>query len=72
MRVCSGCDNEDAELKQEPTMAMDHEDHDKVKSDEFAPGLEPEDPHSAASQDVLTDAQIQRATESGKLYVMEL
>ncbi len=65
MSVYDGSENEDLEVKQEPM------DSDKVKPEEFRPELESKPPHSA-SEDVLADAQIQRATESGKLYVMEL
>ncbi len=36
MSVCGGSDNEDVEVKQEPM------DSDKVKSEEFPPGLESE------------------------------
>ncbi len=70
MSVCDGSDNEDlehVELKQEPM------DSDKVKSEEFQPGLEmleSGDPHSD-SKHILADAQFETVTDSGKLYVME-
>ena len=57
MSVCDGSDNEDLEVKQEPMNT------DKVKSEEFLPGLESESPHSA-SQD--------EHDESGRLCVMDL
>ncbi len=63
MSVCDGCDNEDLGVKQESM------DRDKVKSEQSPPGLKPEDPCSA-SQDVLTDAQLQTVTDSGNLYVI--
>ena len=64
MSVCDGSDNEDLEMKQEPM------DSDKVKSEESPPGWKSEDLHSSG-QDVLADAQLQRVTGSGKLYMVE-
>ena len=64
MIVCDGSDNEDLEVKQEPM------DSDKVKSEESPPGLKSEDLHSIC-QDVVADAQLQRVTGSGKLYMVE-
>ena len=64
MSVCDGSNNE-VDVKQEPM------DSDKVKSEWFQPGLKSEDPHNS-SEDVLTEAQLQRVTGSGKPYLFYL
>ncbi len=66
--ICDGSVNADLEMKQKPM------DSNQMKPEKFPPGLnmlKSEDQHNL-SQDVLTDAQVRRATESGKLCVLEL
>ncbi len=63
MSVCDGSDNEDFDVKQEPM------DSDIVKTEQFPPGLKPEDAWSD-SPDVLADSQLQKVRESGKRLVL--
>ena len=60
MSVCEGSDNEDFEVKYRLM------DSDKVKLKDFTPKLETEDA-SIGCQDILTNAQLQKVTQSGKL-----
>ncbi len=60
-------DSEDVEVKQKQELL----DPDKVKSEEFPPGFESENPRSD-SQDVVNDAQLKTCTESGKLHVQSV
>ncbi len=62
MSCCSGSDNEDLEVKQEPM------DSDKMKSESAV--LKSEDA-SSVSQGELVAAQLKKVTQSGKVQGME-